>query len=215
MDTACAGSHSAGGMVDDAAHIACSGEGMVETTVDLGNQTHMSRPFLLLDDPSPLPTELEVSEVELVMDSPVHEKGCYCHMLEWPDRQPESYEDWDVCDYCKAANGHHQYHPVDDMETDVDHFGSGEPVLDECDSPQGAGEGLEFVDLDAQSPPRKFRRLRPMVLDPMDPLMMNSPRPVETASVDAEKNVSPHDLLLQPDHHDQEESLVCPVSWLM
>ena len=208
------GSHSAGGMVDDASHMACSGGEMIETNVGLGNQTHISGPSL--DDPSPVPTEIEMSEVEFVMDSPVHEvTGCYCHTLEWPDRQPESYEDWDVCDHCKVANGHHQYHPVDDMETDVDHSRSGEPAPGGCVSPHGAGKDLEIVDLDVESPPRKLRRLRPMVLDPMDPLMMNIPRGFESASVDAEKYVSPDGLSLQPEHHEQEESLVCQVSWPM
>ena len=208
MDNADEGSHAPGGMVDDA------GEGMVETPFDLGNQAPMSE--LLVDHASPLPTELEMSEVEIVMDSPVHVKECYCHMLECPDRQPESYEDFDVCDYCKAANSYHQNHqnhPVDDVETDVDHYGSGEPMLDKC---EGVGDDLDFVDLDVQPPPRKLRRLRPMDLDPMDPLMMEIPGVFETASVDAEnKYMSPDGLSLQPDHHEQEESLVCQVSWLM
>ena len=143
--------------------------------VHLGDQTPLEA------EPSPAQTQMDISEVELIPDSPI--KNCYCHMLEWPDRQPESESDWDVCDHCKAAR-----HPVDDVSTDVDTVELGGTMVE---PPQGVDEVM--VDT---TPPRSFRRLRPMRM--VDDLFMGD-NPGQRAISDA------HD---QPD-----EPHVSTVSW--
>ena len=77
---------------------------------------------------SPMATEMDMSDAEMILDSPV--KECYCHKIEWPDRQP-SVEDWDLCHHCKATR-----HPtMDDMETVVDHVGTMGNDIDAMYSP--------------------------------------------------------------------------------
>ena len=118
---------------------------------------------------SPMETEMDNSEPELIPDSPVQE--CYCHQIEWPDRQPVE-EDWDVCHHCKIA----RHHPaMDDMETVVDHGGTmGVDTTLHVASP---GEHVpEMEDMGEISPvpapARKLRRLRPLIVEPV---MVDSP----------------------------------------
>ena len=128
----------------------CPGAGGNEHAhVYLGDQNPLA------GEPSPVPTQMDISEVEVIPDSPTG--ACYCHMLEMPDRQPEYEEDWDVCRHCQNAR-----HPVDDVSTDVD-VELGETTM--VEAPQGVHE--DMVD---KTPPRTFRRLRPLPM--VDDLFM-------------------------------------------
>ena len=98
---------------------------------------------------SPVATQMDISEVEVIPDSPMG--TCYCHMMVVPDTQPE-HEDWDLCHYCQASRARH---PVDDVSTDVDHVELGETTM--VEPPQSVHD--DVVD---KTPPRTFRRLRPM-----------------------------------------------------
>ena len=112
---------------------------------------------------SPQETQLDVSEVEVIADSPLGPKEqCLCHLLQWPDAQP-LWEDWDVCDYCVRSR---RSVTTNDMETEVEP-GNVEEV-DFGEHPQ--------QDILEKSPPRKLRRLRPLVFD--GPSMLdNSEKP--------------------------------------
>lgn len=141
---------------------------------------------VLSDVISPMPTEPDVSDAELIEDSPEPKGNCWCHLIEFPDRQPEFLDDWDMCDYCKARR-----HPVDDMTTVVDHDELNEvatTIIDQVWETDHLG-GIP------PSPIRVFRRLRPMIEEPdvVDPSYYMG----ATASVDETGN----EFHLSPDTH--------------
>ncbi|CAL1144400.1 unnamed protein product [Cladocopium goreaui] len=118
---------------------------------------------------SPMPTELECSEdpeIILLEDTPV--KGCFCDRIEHPDTQPEFYEDWYVCDFCRA-----QRHPMDDIPTEIDDVATEAAAasmiqyyMDHVN--ENGVEGGEKSPL----PAKTYRRLRPLI---SEPVMVDSP----------------------------------------
>eukprot|EP00435_Cladocopium_sp_Y103_P013609 s2950_g3.t1 len=120
-------------------------------------------------DTSPMPTELEGSEnheIILLDETPV--KGCFCHMIQPPDTQPEFDEEWHVCDFCKS-----QRCPMDDIPTDIDDVATEAAAafmiqnsMDHCNEVDV--EGGEPSPL----PATKYRRLRKLIVEPV---MVDSP----------------------------------------
>ena len=118
---------------------------------------------------SPMPTELECSEdpeIILLEDTPV--KGCFCDRIEHPDTQPEFYEDWYVCDFCRA-----QRHPMDDIPTEID------DVATEAAAASMIQYYMDHVNEDGVEggeksplPAKTYRRLRPLI---SEPVMVDSP----------------------------------------
>ena len=113
---------------------------------------------------SPMPTELECSEdpeIILLEDTPVkHVKGCFCDKIQHPDTQPEFYEDWYVCDFCRA-----QRNPMDDIPTEIDDVATesaAASMIQNHMDHDGVGGGEQ-----SPLPTKPYRRLRPLITDPV------------------------------------------------
>ena len=121
---------------------------------------------------SPFPTEVDLSEIEMISDSPV-KVGCYCDQLEYPDRQPESFEDL-MCGFCLAARNH-----VDDMDTQVDVVALESAATTMIENSMGHSEehGLDGGEM-SPLPKKTYRRLRPLIIEPV---MVDSPEPTHAS----------------------------------
>jgi len=146
---------------------------------------------------SPMATEMDMSDAEIILDSPV--KDCYCEKIQCPDRQP-SIEDWDVCHHCKDAR-----HPtMDDMETEVDYLGTmGDDTRMHFPSPgKHVPETEDMGEISpVPAPARKLRRLRPVIVEPV---MVDSP----THDVD-----ETGDMFSQLSLHEVGQPEMSQVSW--
>ena len=125
-------------------------------------------------DLSPNPTELEISDVEEIPESP---KRCYCHELIWPDCQPATLEEWPLCDVCAANQAAANQVEMDAMSTVVDEtLGDVAASMIESTGPQEVDGYKSCDDMNEMdpSPPRKLRRLRPLIVEPV---LVDSPEP--------------------------------------
>ena len=152
------GDHIPGLMVEDAPVVLATGVDNSLDSMDTVGAVH-----------SPFPTEVDVTDVEMICDSPV-KGGCYCDQLEHPDRQPESFEEFEVCGCCQAARNH-----VDDMDTQVDVVAleSAATTMIENSMDHSKEHGLDGGEM---SPLLKkpYRRLEPLII-------VDSPEPARSS----------------------------------
>ena len=153
---------------------------------------------------SPMPTELECSEdpeIILLDDTPIKDvKGCFCDKIQHPDTQPEFYEDWFLCDYCRA-----QRHPMDDVPTEI------EDVATESAAASMIQNHMDHVNEDGVEggeksplPSKPYRRLRPLIIEPLIVDSPGTPNDVETSG-----DCGPPDFLVDDLGNDDQ------VSWFI
>lgn len=152
---------------------------------------------------SPTPTELDMLSDAILIDSPdspEYDEDCMCHMIQLPDRQPLSLDEWPLCDSCMRKIR------VDETNTaefnDIE--GLAEDVIATFGSP-AHGCAPENGDGAVECPSthdQPLRRLRPLGSDPI--AILDSPEP--------EPPVFVHDQA-PPVEVDGEEDHPVEVSW--